>query len=72
MSDPMHASGQTLQDPVHVSRGHRAKKRLIHEMRRFLIMFLYLYVLFGLFTIHEAIVLAQHCPSSDYLRQMAA
>jgi hypothetical protein len=60
MSGQMHASGKSQQDPGHESRGQRVKKALVHEIRRFLMMFLYLYVLFGLFTIHEAIVLAQH------------
>lgn len=36
------------------------KGRAIHEAKRFLGMFLYLWVLFGLFVLHESIILAQH------------
>jgi hypothetical protein len=60
MSDPTHASEEALLDPVHATRGHHVKERLVHEVRQFLFMFMYLFVLFGLFTIHEAVVLAQH------------
>ena len=42
------------------NRGHRLKERAIHEVVQFLIMFLYLFVLFGLFSIHESIILEQH------------
>ena len=44
----------------HAGRGHRFKEKAVHEGSRFLIMFLYLFVMFGLFTIHEFIILAQH------------
>lgn len=36
------------------------KQRILHNFREFLAMFLYLWVLFALFTYHEAIVLARH------------
>ena len=36
------------------------KARAIHEAKRLLAMFLYLYILFGLFNLHEYIVLTQH------------
>jgi len=36
------------------------KERLLHNSREFLAMFLYLWLLFALFTYHKAIVLAQH------------
>jgi len=36
------------------------KSRLIHEARQFLGMFLYLYVVFGLFLLHESVVLARY------------
>jgi hypothetical protein len=49
------------------TRGATAKERVVREVRRFLFIFLYLYVLFGLFTIHETIVLAQyHIRFTDY------
>ncbi len=35
------------------------KQRAAHELRRFLLMFVYLWVLFGLFGIHEEVVLKQ-------------
>ena len=37
------------------------KGRLLHSFREFLAMFLYLWLLFALFTYHKAIVLAQQC-----------
>jgi hypothetical protein len=36
------------------------KKRLLHNFREFVAMFLYLWLLFALFSWHEAIVLAKH------------
>ena len=36
------------------------KERAVHEVKRLAAMFVYLYVLFALFLIHESIVLAQH------------
>ena len=60
MSDPTHAGREARLDLVHAKGGHRVKERLVHEVRQFLFMFLYLYVLFGLFAIHEAVVLEQH------------
>jgi len=36
------------------------KARALHEAKHLLAMFLYLYVLFGLFNLHEYIILAQH------------
>jgi hypothetical protein len=60
MSDPMHADEDAILDPVPAKGRPRVKERLVHEVRQFLFMFLYLFVLSGLFTIHEAVVLAQH------------
>ena len=60
MSDPTHAGQEARLDLVHAKGGHHVKERLVHEVRQFLFMFLYLYVLFGLFTIHEAVVLEQY------------
>ena len=39
---------------------HRARTFAVHEMRRFLVMFVYLWVLFGLFALHEDVVLNEH------------
>src|SRR4029453_17455719 len=36
------------------------KERIFHNFREFVAMFLYLWVLFALFTYHETIVLAKH------------
>jgi hypothetical protein len=41
-------------------RASKLKKGAIREAKRFVAMFLYLWVLFGLFVLHESIVLAQH------------
>ncbi|KAF0099945.1 MAG: hypothetical protein FD144_3466 [Rhodospirillaceae bacterium] len=38
---------------------HRLKQRGIEEMRRFLLMFVYLYVVFGLFVLNESLVLSE-------------
>jgi hypothetical protein len=35
------------------------KDEAIHQLREFLVMFIYLWVLFGLFSLHQSIVLAQ-------------
>jgi hypothetical protein len=40
--------------------GRSVKARAVHEVGQLAIMFLYLFVLFGLFSIHESIVLEQH------------
>src|SRR5215469_10193120 len=60
MSKPMNADDEVIAGHVGGSRGAVAKNKVIREARRFLFIFLYLYVLIGLFTIHEAVVLAQH------------
>ena len=36
------------------------KERAVDEFRRFLVIFLYLWVVFGLLSIHKSIVLSQH------------
>lgn len=43
------------------------KERALHELRRFTVMSLYLWVLFALFSIHQSIVLAEH--DIDYRAQ---
>ena len=49
MSTPGHAG----------SRGHQLKERAIDEVRRFAALFVYLWILFGLFVLNERIVLRQ-------------
>jgi len=39
---------------------HNVKQKVVHEARELVFIFLYLFVWFGLFTIHESIVLEQH------------
>jgi hypothetical protein len=39
---------------------HTLKQRVLHEIHRFVVMFLYLWVLFGLFVLNEGIILRQH------------
>jgi hypothetical protein len=39
---------------------HNVKSKVVHEVKQLVFMFLYLFVWFGLFTIHESIVLEQH------------
>ena len=41
------------------NRRKRFKARAVEEMRRFAVLFLYLWVLFGLFALHERIILRQ-------------
>ena len=36
------------------------ERRAIHEVKLFLAMFLYLFVLLGIFTLYESVVLAEH------------
>jgi len=42
------------------TRANKAKQALIHEMKRFVIMFLYLWLLLGLFVVTEKVTLRQH------------
>lgn len=42
------------------SKAHTLKHRLVHEVERYLIMFLYLWVLLGLFVLNEAVTLQEH------------
>ncbi len=41
-------------------RKYRVKERAVEEVRRFVVLFLYLWVLFGLFVLNERIILRQH------------
>ena len=45
--------------PVHF-RVQKAETVILRELKRFLVMFLYLWVLFGLFVLNEAVILRQH------------
>lgn len=48
-------------EPGRLSKPNRdLKARVIHEAKSFLVMFVYLWVLFGLFALHESLILAQH------------
>jgi hypothetical protein len=41
-------------------RRHSLREKVAHEVRQFVAMFLYLFILFGLFAVHESIILEQH------------
>ena len=41
-------------------RTRRLRERIAEEMRRFLVLFLYLWLMFGLFVLNERIILKQH------------
>ena len=52
---------------ISAARRARWKQRLIHEVKRFLLMFLYLWAMYGLFLLHESVVLARyHIPFTRY------
>ena len=42
------------------SRAHKAKEVLVHEVKRFLVMFFYLWALLGLFVLNEKVTLREH------------
>jgi len=46
--------------PSHQKPGRSLKERTVHNFKELLAMFLYLWLLFALFTYHKAIVLASH------------
>ena len=48
------------EDNVSVSRLRRLRASALDESKRFLIIFLYLWVVFGLLSIHKSVVLSQH------------
>ena len=39
---------------------HTLKEKAVHEFKRFLVIFFYLWVVFGLLSIHKSLVLSQH------------
>lgn len=49
----LNSSGQTH------SRGRKVTERAVDEVKRFLVLFLYLWVLFGVFVLYERIILSQ-------------
>lgn len=60
-SEPIHSDNSTVTNGTrrNGSRGRRVMERAVDEVRRFLVMFLYLWVLFGLFALHQMIILHQ-------------
>jgi hypothetical protein len=57
--------GQQIDAHAGVAEGGRQtkrdlKERAVHEIRTLVVMFVYLWVLLGVFVLHESIVLAQH------------
>jgi hypothetical protein len=42
------------------NRTHGLRERIVEEIRRFVVLFLYLWLLFGLFVLNESIILRQH------------
>ena len=51
----------TAESSAHANgRGHRLKERALDEARRVVVLFLYLWLLFGLFALHTRIVLSEN------------
>lgn len=46
--------------PIVNERKPTIKERALHEFKRFMVIFLYLWVLFGLFALNDSIILAEH------------
>lgn len=59
--DPAHSDTRTVMDSSGHSNGHGRKvmERAVTELKRFVVMFLYLWLLLGLFVLNESIVLHQ-------------
>ena len=59
--EPIQSDTQTVVDASNQTsaRGRKVMERAVDEVRRFLVMFLYLWVLFGLFALHQMIILHQ-------------
>jgi hypothetical protein len=49
-----------MEDGVPSPRQHHLKERAFSEFKRFVVIFLYLWVVFGLLSIHKSLVLSQH------------
>jgi hypothetical protein len=47
------------EESLPIPRQHRLKENAIDEFRRFIVIFLYLWVVFGLLSIHKSVVLAE-------------
>jgi hypothetical protein len=57
-----------IENPGHANgRGHSLKERAIDGVRRFVVLFVYLWLLFGLFALHERIILREN--GLDFTRQ---
>jgi hypothetical protein len=59
--EPLHSDNGTVVDASNQTsaRGRKVMERAVDEVRRFVVMFLYLWVLFGLFVLHQRIILRQ-------------
>jgi hypothetical protein len=49
-----------MEEGVPIPRQHQLRQRASSEFKRFLVIFLYLWVVFGLLSIHKSLVLSQH------------
>lgn len=58
--DPDPAAPNSHDGKVANNRLHRLRARAVDEIRRFVVLFLYLWLLFGLFVLNERIILRQH------------
>ena len=60
-SVPAHSDTRTVMNDGHRAggRGRKVNGRAIEEVRRFMVMFLYLWILFGLFALYQRILLRQ-------------
>jgi cell division protein FtsW (lipid II flippase) len=47
-------------ESISISRHRRLKEKASDELKRFLVIFLYLWVVFGLLSIHKSVVLSQN------------
>ena len=60
-SEPAHSDTRTVMKDSHHAggRGRKVMERAVDEMRRFMVMFLYLWILFGLFALYQRILFAK-------------
>jgi hypothetical protein len=60
-SEPAHSDTRTDRSDSHHAggRGRKVMERAVDEVRRFMVMFLYLWILFGLFALYQRILLRQ-------------
>ncbi len=62
----INGAGAVAEEGGENKRKRSLKQRAVHEVKQLAAMFVYLYVLFALFLIHESIVLAQHAISFSH------